>query len=128
MVQRAVGIVRHQGLFAIYNGISASLLRQLLLNTRFTIYEEWLDEIPRRRQGVFQRLTALSVDGQSEGVADRQRRRRQRCLSDARGPVGLRRLRRRLRLQSVRGGERADAERRQAVTWAEEKVRTEESG
>ena len=71
---------------------------------------------------------ALSVDGQSEGVADRQRRRRQRCLSDARGPVGLRRLRRRLRLQSVRGGERADAERRQAVTWAEEKVRTEESG
>ena len=40
MVRRAVGIFRSQGVLAIYNGISASLLRQLLLNTRFTIYEE----------------------------------------------------------------------------------------
>ena len=40
MVRRAVGIFRSQGVFAIYNGISASILRQLLLNIRFTIYEE----------------------------------------------------------------------------------------
>ena len=39
MVRRAFGIVRSQGMFAIYNGISASLLRQLLLNIRFNIYE-----------------------------------------------------------------------------------------
>ena len=43
MVRRAFVIFRSQGVLAIYNGISASLLRQLLLNIRFNIYEERAD-------------------------------------------------------------------------------------
>lgn len=36
----AVKIVRNQGLLALYNGLSASLLRQLTYSTtRFAIYE-----------------------------------------------------------------------------------------
>ena len=40
VVKRTVGIVRSQGFLALYNGLSASLLRQLTYSTtRFAIYE-----------------------------------------------------------------------------------------
>ena len=40
VVKRTAGIVRSQGFLALYNGLSASLLRQLTYSTtRFAIYE-----------------------------------------------------------------------------------------
>ncbi len=40
LVSRTVGIVRAQGVLALYNGLSASLVRQLTYSTtRFAIYE-----------------------------------------------------------------------------------------
>merc|ERR1711872_287112 len=40
IVKQTIGIVRNQGVLALYNGLSASLLRQLTYSTtRFAIYE-----------------------------------------------------------------------------------------
>ena len=83
MVRRAFGIVRSQGMFAIYNGISASLLRQLLLNIRFNIYEGRIN-----MTSGFRALSPFRIlEVQSEGVAER----REHPLSEAGGAGGLRR-------------------------------------
>ena len=40
LIKSTVNIVRHQGVLALYNGLSASLLRQLTYSTtRFAIYD-----------------------------------------------------------------------------------------
>lgn len=49
MLSTTVSIVRHQGVLALYNGLSASLLRQLTYSTtRFGIYETAKKELNKR--------------------------------------------------------------------------------
>ncbi|XP_049850918.1 mitochondrial dicarboxylate carrier-like isoform X2 [Schistocerca gregaria] len=70
MARMAVTIVRKQGLFALYNGLSASLLRQLTYSTtRFGIYEVTKQAVAPSGEAIpfYQRIGMAAVAGAAGG-------------------------------------------------------------
>ena len=64
-------IVKHQGVLALYNGLSASLLRQLTYSTtRFGIYEVAKQAVSPSGESVafYQRVLMASVAGAAGGL------------------------------------------------------------
>lgn len=71
IVHSTVGIIRKQGILALYNGLSASLLRQLTYSTiRFGAYEigKQTLETPDRPLPFYQKLLLAGVSGAIGGV------------------------------------------------------------
>jgi len=71
IVQQTIGIVRNQGVLALYNGLSASLLRQLTYSTtRFAIYEALKLQVASDGQSVSfsQRLGMAAFAGACGGL------------------------------------------------------------
>ncbi|CAL1686636.1 unnamed protein product [Lasius platythorax] len=71
IVHSTIGIIRKQGILALYNGLSASLLRQLTYSTiRFGAYEvgKQTFETPDRPLPFYQKLLLAGVSGATGGV------------------------------------------------------------
>lgn len=71
MSKLAVRVVKKQGVFALYNGLSASLLRQLTYSTtRFAFYEmgKQTFETPGHTMPFYQKLVLAGLSGAAGGV------------------------------------------------------------
>jgi dicarboxylate transporter 10 len=71
IVRLTLKIVKEQGVFALYNGLSASLLRQLTYSTtRFGIYEvaKQAVAVPGENVPFYQRVVLASLAGAAGGL------------------------------------------------------------
>ncbi len=70
VVKQTAGIIRNQGVLALYNGLSASLVRQLTYSTtRFAIYEVQINAVACERKTNF--ALFFSAGGEAARVAKR---------------------------------------------------------